>query len=191
MRIILASSSPRRKELLSQLGFDFEVIPSGVDETVEDGTAPEEVVRQLALRKALHIAQQNPNALIIGADSMVFIDNKVIGKPSSKEDAQATLELLSGRKHTVLTGVAIVDTRVDWLEPHSVSQTFTSFVTFRKLPQAEIAAYVATGDPLDKAGSYNRTGMAKDFIESIEGSAENVSGLPTLELKEMLKQFGI
>ncbi len=191
MRIILASSSPRRKELFSQLGLEFEIIPSGVNENIEVGTPPDVAVRQLALRKAVHIARLNPDALVIGADSMVLIDGKLIGKPSSKADAQATLELLNGRSHIVLTGVAVVDTQTDALEPHSISKTFQSTVTFKETAKQTLVEYVATGEPMDKAGSYSRSGIGKFLIKSIEGSADNVSGLPIDELREMLRQFGV
>jgi len=190
-RIILASSSPRRKDLLAELGIAFEVIPSGVDETVEEGSPPEEVVRTLALRKAMHIAQQTPNAIIIGADSMVVLDGKLIGKPKDQTDAIATLKLLNGKTHLVLTGIAVVGTQNSLTEPDIKSLTVQSKVTMKLHPEQTVLDYVATGEPMDKAGSYSRSGIGRMLIESIEGSPENVSGLPLKELREMLKEFQV
>jgi len=190
-RIILASSSPRRKDLLAELGIAFEVIPSGVDETVEEGSPPEEVVRTLALRKAMHIAQQTPNAIIIGADSMVVLDGKLIGKPKDQTDAIATLKLLNGKTHLVLTGIAVVGTQNSLTEPDIKSLTVQSKVTMKLHHEQTVLDYVATGEPMDKAGSYSRSGIGRMLIESIEGSPENVSGLPLKELREMLKEFQV
>lgn len=190
IRFILASSSPRRKELFSQLNVPFEVIASGIDETLNLPSDPKEVVRVLSLRKAQHVAQQQENAVVIGADSMVYCDGEMIGKPSSEQDAVQTLQKLRGREHTVLTGVSVVDNR-NKTSPQVRSKTFVSKVTFKPVTDTEIEEYVATGEPMDKAGSYSRSGTGKMLIQSIEGSKENVSGLPTKQLKDMLKELGI
>jgi MAF protein/thiamine pyrophosphokinase len=189
MPVILASGSPRRKELLEQAGFTFEVIPSHVEEKIM-ATDPEKVVQSLALQKALDIAIKHPNSLVIGADTIVVCDKKILGKPSSKEMAYQMLSSLQNRKHSVYTGVAFV-----WTEENISKQvTFVqeTVVSIAALSDTEIWAYIMGGSPMDKAGAY---GIQDDFglkyITQIEGDYYNVVGLPVARLYQELKKQGL
>ncbi|SHK02612.1 Maf family protein [Rhodothermus profundi] len=182
--LILASRSPRRRKLLAQLGLDFEVHPSDLDENATNHRLPEQLVEQLALEKARTVAARFPEALTLGADTIVVLDGMVLNKPADEAEARAMLRRLSGRTHTVYTGVALV---------HPASQRElvdyeATHVTFAPLSDAEIDAYVATGSPLDKAGAY---GIQDDygavFIRRIEGDYYNVVGLPLHRLYRMLR----
>ncbi|WP_397547844.1 Maf family protein [Rhodothermus marinus] len=182
--LILASRSPRRRKLLAQLGLDFEVHPSDLDENATNHRLPEQLVEQLALEKARTVAARFPEALTLGADTIVVLDGDVLNKPADEAEARAMLRRLSGRTHTVYTGVALV---------HPASQREivdyeATEVTFAPLTDAEIDAYVATGSPLDKAGAY---GIQDDygavFIRRIEGDYYNVVGLPLHRLYRMLR----
>lgn len=179
-KIILASASPRRKELLSYLNIDFTIIPSKKDENASG--SPEEVVKSLALQKASDIASKYKDCFVIGADTIVCLDNKVLGKPKNKDDAFRMLSMLSGRKHRVLTGVCVYS---------PISKEFrieydSTDVYFDDLSDEEINAYIATGEPFDKAGSYAIQGIGGAMISRIDGCASNVIGLPLPLLKKML-----
>jgi septum formation protein len=185
-KIILASASPRRKELLEKMGLAFEIITSQVEENIENGPYSKELVENLALEKALDVSRQvKTPALIIGADTVVVIDGIILGKPKDKNDAVRILGLLSGRTHTVVTSIAIIDTKTNTKSVESVE----SKVTFKKLSLKEVEDYIATGEPMDKAGAYGIQGYASSFITSICGCYTNVVGISTYKLSEMLKKF--
>lgn len=182
--LILASRSPRRRKLLAQLGLDFEVHPSDLDENATNHRLPEQLVEQLALEKARAVAARFPEALTLGADTIVVLDGDVLNKPADEAEARAMLRRLSGRTHTVYTGVALVHPA----SQREVVDYEATEVTFAPLTDAEIDAYVATGSPLDKAGAY---GIQDDygavFIRRIEGDYYNVVGLPLHRLYRMLR----
>ncbi len=180
MRIILASNSPRRKELLSKLVDDFEVIPSNSPE-VSSATDPCAYVKELAFHKAMYVHTDNRDALVIGCDTVVDLDGRILGKPKDKEDATRMLRLLSGRTHYVHTGMFVIYRVRMFLICESTA------VTFRNLTDKEIADYVDSGAPMDKAGAY---GIQEcDFVESYEGSYDNVVGFPTERAEKILKEI--
>lgn len=177
MRAVLASGSPRRKELLTMLGLEFNVCPSAAEEKPEPGLSPEETVMHLAREKGRGLTG-NP---VISADTIVVIDGKILGKPKSEEEAFAMLRTLSGRTHEVFTGICVNDD----------CQVERSLVTFAELTDEEIRAYIATGEPMDKAGAYGAQGKGAVFVAKIEGDFFNVMGLPIHRLYEMLKEQGV
>jgi nucleoside triphosphate pyrophosphatase len=185
--IILASASPRRRELLRQIGLDFTVDPADVDERVLPGEAPESYAVRVALEKARVAAQRAEKGIVIAADTIVVLDNAILGKPVDHEDAESMLTLLSGKTHQVLTGMAIMDSAAEKI----VTRTSCTSVLFRTLSPEEIKWYVSTGEPLDKAGAYGIQGKGSLFISRIEGCYFNVVGLPLSLLGEMLLEFGI
>jgi septum formation protein len=178
MKLILASASPRRAEILRNAGFEFEVHPAHVDETKFSGESPEDYVRRLAVAKARLVAddaaRNHTRAIIIGADTAVVAAGELLGKPSGVEDAKRMLRLLSGRTHEVLTGVAVL--RVP--EGFSALYVETTRVTFLELSDSDIENYIATGEPFDKAGAYGIQGIGGKFVREIEGCYFNVMGLP-------------
>lgn len=184
--IILASSSPRRKELLSQAGVVFTIVVSGCDETPVPGESPREMVERLAVVKAAAVADQNARAFVIGADTTVCIDGEVLGKPESVEQACEMLRKIQGRTHEVLGGIAILN-RAQNLErvwSHSTQ------VTMAPMSEDVIARYVQSGEPMDKAGSYAIQGLGLQFVESVEGSYSNVVGLNISALMAELVKLG-
>jgi septum formation protein len=186
-RIVLASGSPRRRELLNMIGIaDFIVIPAECGELMPAGRTPDATVREIAFQKAEYVSRScDPSDIIIAADTLVYLDGRPIGKPDSPEDAARMLRELSGRRHTVYTGIALI----------KGGKYITGFeqtdVFFREISEAEILAYVETGEPMDKAGAYGAQGRGAVFIERIEGDFFNVMGLPLCRLSMMLKDFGI
>ena len=178
MNLILASNSPRRRELLERIGVtDFKVAAPNVDETVEDRLSPAETVEQLSLRKARAAAEKaGPDGLIIAADTVVALDGAVLGKPHSEDDAFAMLSALSGREHHVYTGVTVL--RGD----RAVTEHEETAVTFRALEPDEIRGYIATGEPMDKAGAYGIQGIGALLVSGIRGDYCNVVGLPVFRL---------
>ena len=184
--LVLASASPRRRELLARAGVRFEVVPSGVVEEPRPGEAPRNLVLRLACEKALDVAgrlRASPRRLVLGADTIVVLDDAVLGKPADRDQAVAMLRRLVGRTHRVLTAVAVVAT--DRLEPCSVCVEST--VVMRGAAEAELRAYVATGEPLDKAGAYAAQGEGRRFVARIAGSETNVIGLPLEETLSLLR----
>lgn len=183
----LASASPRRRELLQQLGVRFSVQVADVPEVIREAESPEQFVQRLAIEKASTVwhalipAQRRP---VLGADTVVVIDDHILGKPASREQARQMLERLSGRTHQVMTGVALVS------QQHSVCVN-VSEVRFRDLQAREIDAYWQTGEPVDKAGAYAIQGYAAAFIEHLSGSYSGVMGLPLYETSQLLRQQGI
>jgi septum formation protein len=186
MHFILASASPRRRELLRCAGFDFEVQPSLIVEEVQRGEWPEEFARRAAREKALHVAAFSPpGSFVLGADTVVVIDGQTLGKPSDREDATRMLRLLSGRTHEVHTGICLVRApdKIEALKHE------TTLVTFRELDEEEIRRYVESGEPLDKAGAYAVQGLASKFVTRISGCYSNVVGLPVALVYEVLRPF--
>ena len=178
--MILASGSPRRRELLTKMGYTFEIIKPDVDEHVE-GSA-RDVVRVLSRRKAEAAARDVHSGVIIASDTLVSLDGAALGKPEDEADAHRMLHMLSGRTHEVFTGVTIIDT------DHHRAQTrvVRTGVQFRKLTDAEIDQYISTGEPIDKAGAYAIQGGAGAFVEAYDGSYENVIGFPVDDIQAML-----
>lgn len=184
MQIVLASSSPRRQELLRQVGIPFEVDAPEVDEHVLEPLPPASLVEQLALRKARTVARRHPGRIVLGADTIVVVDGEVLGKPADRADAAAMLERLSGRSHQVLTGVAVVRGDRELVEHEE------TVVRFGPLTREQVEWYVATGEPMDKAGAYGIQGRAAALISAISGDYYNVVGLPLYRTVQMLSQFG-
>ena len=185
-RVILASKSPRRYELLKQVGLDSDAIPSSVEEVFIQGEPPEEHVLRLAEAKALDVGNQYPDRWVIAADTIVYVDHSVLGKPKDREEAKKMLRRLSGKEHRVLTGFS-----VHHLEKRKGDrEAVQTVVKVKKLTQAEMEWYVKTGEPFDKAGGYAIQGIGSFMIESIKGSYTNVVGLPICELIQMLSRLG-
>jgi len=186
VKIVLASGSPRRRELLRMIGFeDFEVVPDAANEEMPEGLSPEGTVCHIALQKANNVSLlRGAGDLIIAADTLVYLDGRPLGKPADHGDAARMLEALSGRMHTVFTGVALKRG-----SGHMVGAEATN-VYFRELSGREISDYVATGEPMDKAGAYGAQGRGAVYVERIEGDFFNVMGFPLCRLSKMLKDFG-
>ena len=183
--LILASGSPRRKEILALMGLPYEVDASDADETIEGTLSPENIVLELSRRKALSVAPRHAGALVLAADTIVYLDG-VLGKPKTHERAVQMLSTLSGKWHDVYTGLALVDTATGALSQR-VERTRVHFVP---MTRKEIEDYAASGEPLDKAGAYGLQGMGGMFVDRIEGSHSNVIGLPMSALRELLAQTG-
>lgn len=185
MEIVLASASPRRRELLSLITEHFTVCPADADETLRDAPLGEEVTR-LSRLKAEAVQAQYPNAVCIGSDTMVTIDGLRLGKPKDADEAASMLRRLRGRTHEVLTGLAV-------LTPDGGAHTLYTCtrVTFRDFAEDELAAYLATGEPLDKAGAYGIQGLGGLLVAGIQGDYHNVVGLPVCRLGRMLLDFGV
>ena len=180
--LVLASASPRRQELLRNAGIAFEVQPAHIAEDSLPGEGAKECAERLAREKALAVARQRPHDSVLGADTVVVVDGEVLGKPSDAADAARMLRLLSGREHRVITGVCLV-AGGQW----SVASETTS-VTMSEITEKEIAGYVASGEPMDKAGAYAIQGVASRWIPRIEGDYSNVVGLPVALVWSMLRQ---
>jgi septum formation protein len=185
-RLILASKSPRRYELLKQVGLDFEVIASNVMEGFAQRVSPQEQVIRLAEAKARNVAGGYPDSWVIAADTIVIIDGSILGKPRNREEAVEMIGHLSGREHWVLTGFSVCHLGKGKGDKEAVQTA----VKMKTLTPAEIEWYVQTGEPFDKAGGYAIQGIGSFMIESIRGSYTNVVGLPLCELIEMLKRLG-
>lgn len=184
-KIVLASQSPRRHELLAGLISDFEIITDNSEEVVDPELLPEEVVKMLAMQKAQNVAAKaDADAIIIAADTVVFIDGKILGKPKDEADAAAMLRRLSGREHHVCTGIAVVDNKTG----RAVSDIQRTTVCFKPLSDGEIDRYIATGEPMDKAGAYGIQNLGALFVEGIKGDYFNVVGLPICRLAQVLKR---
>lgn len=182
--LILASSSPRRKELLEILQLPFEIKSSDVDERFEPGTEPAQVVMELAARKTAAVFQENSKSFVIGADTLVVLGDQILGKPRDEDDAFHMLRSLSGKQHSVFTGVAISS-------PHGKTAFFTETkVKFWELSDAEIKAYLKTGEPFDKAGAYGIQGFGSMLVKEIHGDYFAVVGLPVAKTVRELKKAG-
>ncbi len=186
--LILASASPRRRDLLAGLRVRFHVVPSSVSEALLAGETPQAHVSRLALAKATDVSERILDLWVLGADTIVLIDGKILGKPRDQDEARTMLAMLAGRTHEVFTGYAIVHARFAELKRvrHAVSQ-----VHIRDLSEQEIAEYVDTGEPMDKAGAYAIQGVGSGIVQSVSGSYTNVVGLPLCEVARDLKELGI
>jgi len=183
--VILASQSPRRRELLALVGISHEVRPADIDETQWPGEDPRAHCERLAREKVEAIAAREPDALVIGSDTIVILDGNVLGKPGDESEARATLARLSGRTHTVMTAVAV---RYRGQERSAVEEVG---VTFHPLSASEIAAYVATGEPMDKAGAYGIQGYGATIVARVDGDYFAVMGLPLQRLVRLLAELGV
>jgi len=186
-KIILASSSPRRKRLLSLLGIKFLIVMSNFDESSVKISNPVKFAQVLSRKKVEAVAKREKNAIIIGADTIVVIGKKILGKPKDEKDAVATLRLLSGKWQRVITGYTLMDTSTNIIKTSSV----TSYVKFRKLSNDEILDYVATGEPKGRAGSYSIESLGGVLVKEIKGDFFNVVGLPVKDVRKALNKMGI
>lgn len=186
MNLILASASPRRQELLQMLGLTFTVTTADIDETMDPAKGAEAEVARICQAKAEAVLPRTgPDTVIIAADTIVCIDNRILGKPHTPDEAKEMLRMLSGRTHQVRTGVTVCS------HEKVITEVDTTGVRFRALSDSEIDAYVKTGEPMDKAGSYGIQGRASIFAEALDGDYFNVMGLPLCRLSQILQQFGI
>jgi len=186
-RLILASKSPRRRYLLEQVGLEFSVIPSGIDEDPISGSSPEAYVKKMAANKSKAVSEAHPDSWVIGADTIVLIDHTILGKPRSSDEARKMLKSLSGKTHQVITGYCIcceVRNRI-------ISESIKTDVLFKDLTDDEIEWYIHTGEPFDKAGSYAIQGLGMLLVKRINGSYTNVVGLPVCEIVEFLLNEGV
>jgi len=191
--LVLASASPRRQELLRNAGIPFMVQPAEIDEAPLAGEAPRDCAERLAREKALAVFQDQPKNYVLGADTIVVVDDVILGKPRDADDAARMLRLLSGRTHAVITGVCVVGPVAGFQFPVSSNPetaSETTLVTFCQLSDDEIRDYVATGEPMDKAGAYAIQGIASRWIPRIEGDYSNVVGLPVARVYAMLRGRG-
>jgi septum formation protein len=187
-KLILASGSPRRIELLKEEGFEFDIIKSNYLEDMTLPLPPKELAKKLSLGKVKDVAQYVfENAVILGADTFVVFKGKVLGKPTSQEHAREMLAQLGGHTHSVVTGFTLLDTKTKDIYQDAIE----SEIAFREISLKEIEVYVATGEPMDKAGSYAIQGGAKDFVEHVTGSLTNIIGLPMDEVVRALDGFGV
>lgn len=184
MNVILASQSPRRRELLGLTGLDFIVRVADIDETMDETKSPVEEVARVSCEKALAVARE-PGDVVIAADTIVVCEGKVLGKPKDEDDAFRMLSLLSGRNHQVMTGMTVVQ------GDEIVTHTEVTKLRFRNLLPGEIRAYIASGEPMDKAGAYGIQGGAALFCVGMEGDYYNVMGLPVCALSVILRTFGL
>lgn len=184
-RFILASGSPRRHDLLDLIGIRHEVVPANIDESVRGRESPAKHAERLAREKASVVAARDPQSVAVGADTIVLIGKKILGKPANSVDAGSMLKLLSGREHTVVTAVAVARGK------KVVSAVEEVSVTFRELSDDEIDAYIATGEPMDKAGAYGIQGYGATIVERIDGDYFAVMGLPLVKLVSLLGEVGI
>jgi septum formation protein len=184
--LILASSSPRRRDLLTRAGYVFEVVSADVDETPRPQETPPCLVRRLAVVKSLAVAHRFPEALVVGADTVVALEGQILGKPANEELARRMLQMLSGKRHEVYTGISV------WsgIRQRGLAAVSAASVTFRPLLPAEIEEYVRSGEPLDKAGAYAIQGRAGLWVTSVKGDRETVIGLPTALVGRLIAKLG-
>jgi septum formation protein len=193
--IVLASASPRRQELLRNAGIPFTVQPADIDESLLAGESPRDCAERLARGKALAVFESRPREYVLGADTIVVVDDTILGKPGDSDDAARMLRMLSRRRHEVITGVCVVGAAVSDQWPvasngNALTASESTLVTFCELSDREIRDYVATGEPMDKAGAYAIQGMASRWIPRIEGDYSNVVGLPMALVYRMLRERG-
>ncbi len=185
--IILASASPRRIEMLKNIGIEFKVFPSNVDENSLDADTPEKFVCKCACLKAVDVAKKYPDAWVLGADTVVVLGSKIMGKPVDSKDAKKMLKELSGREHRVISAFCVTRN----FDNRQIVEYVETRVRFKNLTSEEINGYVATGEPLDKAGAYGIQGIGSFLVKEIRGSYTNVVGLPLAEVLDVLVRFGI
>jgi len=186
-KLILASNSATRKKLLTDAGFIFQIDPSSYEEDLTLSMSPKELVAHLSRGKVEDVAKRHKNAVVLGADTVITYKDKILGKPHTPERARETLQMLNGKQHSAFTGFTIMDTETKEV----ISEAQETKLLFKKITDKEIDDYVATGEPLDKAGSYAILELGGKFVEKIEGSKSNVSGLPMEEVIQHLKKFGV
>lgn len=186
-KIVLASASPRRKQIFALTGLKFEIDPSEYEEDLSLNLPPKELVIQMSQGKAKQVAKHHQNAIVIGADTVIVYQGEIIGKPQTQSRAKQILSKLSGQSHSVITGFTIIDTANN----QTVAQAIETRVTFKQLSPEEIISYVESGEPLDKAGAYAIQGLGAVLIERIEGDYYNVVGLPLCALVNQLKKLDI
>ena len=186
-KIILSSTSPRRKELLEKAGLVFEVVSSNYEEDMTLHLIPSELAKFLSKGKAENVAENFSDAIVISADTFVSIEGKILGKPHTVENAKITLNILSGKTHSVFTGFTLIDTK----KSKVISRAVETKVTFKKLSEQAIDEYIKNGNPLKYAGSYTLNDVTDKFIEKIEGDHNNVVGLPVDDVIEAIKEFDI
>jgi septum formation protein len=192
--LVLASASPRRQELLRNAGIRFTVQPADINETPLVGETPRDCAERLAREKALAVFQSRPQDCVLGADTVVVVNDDILGKPRDADDAARMLRLLSGRTHAVITGVCLVNPVASgqWSVASNINTASeTTLVTLSELSDDEIRDYVATGEPMDKAGAYAIQGIASRWIPRIEGDYSNVVGLPVALVYRMLRKRGV
>ena len=182
--LILASGSPRRAELIKEITADFEVIPSAAEEIIQADQSPEENALNLSKQKAQEVASRYPGRWVLGADTIVVLDNHVIGKPVDEQDAQQILQRLSGQEHQVITAIALINGKC-------FQKATVSTVKIKVLNDKEILDYIATGEPMDKAGAYAIQGTGSFLVESYSGSYSNIVGLPIETLQKLLADVGL
>ena len=192
--LVLASASPRRQELLRNAGIPFTVYPTNIPEVPHPGESPRDCAERLAREKALAVLRQHPGKLVLGADTIVVVDGEILGKPRDEADAVRMLRLLSGRTHQVITGVCLV-AGTENREPETGNRfedtrSETTLVTMTTLTDEDIRSYIATGEPMDKAGAYAIQGIASRWIPRIDGDYFNVVGLPVALVYRMLQEHG-
>jgi septum formation protein len=193
--IVLASASPRRQELLRNAGIPFTVQPADIDESLLAGESPRDCAERLARGKALAVFESRPREYVLGADTIVVVDDTILGKPGDSDDAARMLRMLSGRRHEVITGVCVVGAVASdqWSvasDGNALTASESTLVTFCELSDKEIRDYVATGEPMDKAGAYAIQGIPSRWIPRIEGDYSNVVGLPVALVYRMLRERG-
>jgi septum formation protein len=186
-KFILASQSPRRKQLLEQIGLEFEVCPSDIDEVLDPTLSPREQVESLSRQKAMAVAPKFQNAVILSADTMVDLDGVVYGKPKDKEDAEKMLKKFSGREHSIVTGFTLLDTETKKI----ITKSTETKLWFRKLSTDEIKSFIKKEKPFDKAGAYAVHELASIFVEKVEGDFFGAVGLSVYLVAKELKKFGI
>jgi len=185
-KLILASKSPRRKELLKKAGYVFEVIPSAFQETFDPLRTPVENATHLSVQKALEVAEK-ADGIILSADTIAVVHGQLLGKPRDRNDAERMLKLLSGQTHEAITGFTVYDTRTKKI----ITKGITTTIKFRVIDQQEIDDYLDTAEPYDKAGAYALQAEGDKFVDKIDGSFSNIIGLPIEEISEALAAFGV
>ncbi|MGB8706420.1 MAG: Maf family protein [Dehalococcoidia bacterium] len=186
-KIILASGSPRRKELLEKIGLKFEVESSNYEEDIYPGLQPHDIAQKISLKKAEIVASKHKNVVIIAADTFIVFDGQILGKPSTANESRKMLQKLNGKSHSVITGFSVIDTAKN----KTLSRSVETIVFLKKLTPSEIDTYVKSKESLDKAGGYAIQGLGAVIVDRIEGDYLNVVGLPLSALTEALKEFGI
>lgn len=183
MKIVLASGSPRRKEILENMNLKFDIIKSEIEETTVENESPEKLVKRLSYEKAHDVATRNSDSIVIGADTVVVLDNNVLGKPKDREEAFDMLKKMSGREHDVITGISILclDSKKE------ISDFCVSKVKFKNLSDEDIYSYINTGECMDKAGAYGIQGLGGLLVEYIKGDYFNIVGFPISSASEILK----
>ncbi|MCG8470485.1 MAG: Maf family protein [Desulfobacterales bacterium] len=186
-RLILASQSPRRRDLLEEAGIPIDIIPSHAEELLPPGEPPKVCAMALARLKAQEVAAENPDRWVLGADTIVVVDQTILGKPNSPEEAHRMLQTLSGQVHQVMTGFCLVNRQ----KGHDICDVVITEVVFKELSEAELSWYIKTGEPFDKAGGYGIQGKGASLVREIRGSYTNVVGLPVCEVVEQLQALNL